>query len=155
MGREVEALPPLPLLSTDTYTTDSDTADSYPRERGMLSDRAVYSDTSDRVLLSDRAVLSTEGVEITGLTAPDGATTLGFRAEDASVVAGSGQINAPIYTQELLGDSTMVSVRIGGALISVKADKTYQAKIGDLVSINVPTDACHLFSTSTGIRIDV
>ena len=35
--------------------------------------------------------------EITGLEAPDGRVTLGFRAEDASVVDASGEINAPIY----------------------------------------------------------
>ncbi len=92
-------------------------------------------------------------VEIPGLAAPDGEVTLGFRAEDASVVASGGEINAPIYTQELLGDATMASVRIGGALVSVKADKTFRAEIGDAISIHVPTDHCHLFSAETGVRI--
>jgi multiple sugar transport system ATP-binding protein len=50
-----------------------------------------------------------------GPDAPDGPATLGFRAEDASVVPSGGQINAPIYTLELLGDATMVTVRIGQA----------------------------------------
>ncbi len=93
-------------------------------------------------------------VEVSGLTARDGKTTLGFRAEDAEVVEDGGQINAPIYTMELLGDSTMVSVRIGGALVSVKADKSYRAEIGDMVSISVPHDHCHLFDAETGNRID-
>ncbi len=92
-------------------------------------------------------------VEIAGLDAPDGKVTLGFRAEDASVVQGNGQINAPVYTQELLGDATMVSVRIGGALVSVKADKTFRAEIDDAVSIQVPKDHCHLFEADTGARI--
>jgi multiple sugar transport system ATP-binding protein len=92
-------------------------------------------------------------VEIAGLHAPDGKVTLGFRAEDASVVDAGGQINAPIYTQELLGDATMVSVRIGGALVSVKADKTFRAEIDDMVSLHVPTDHCHLFDTATGARL--
>ncbi|MEL7115143.1 MAG: ABC transporter ATP-binding protein [Pseudomonadota bacterium] len=95
-----------------------------------------------------------DGVEVQGLTAPDGHVTLGFRAEDASVVASGGQINAPIYTMELLGDATMVSVRIGGALVSVKADKTFRAEIGETVSISLPQDQCHLFETATGARID-
>ena len=94
------------------------------------------------------------GTEVSGLTAPDGNTTLGFRAEDAQVVESGGQINAPIYTMELLGDSTMVSVRIGGALVSVKADKTYRAEIGETVSISVPADQCHLFDATTGHRIE-
>ena len=91
--------------------------------------------------------------EISGLNAPDGAVTLGFRAEDASVVDSGGQINAPIYTMELLGEATMVSVRVGGALVSVKADKNYRANIGDPLSIHVPTDHCHLFDTATGDRV--
>ncbi|MEP2029212.1 MAG: sn-glycerol-3-phosphate ABC transporter ATP-binding protein UgpC [Paracoccaceae bacterium] len=94
-----------------------------------------------------------KNVEITGLDAADGPVTLGFRAEDASVVESGGQINAPIYTMELLGDATMVSVRIGGALVSVKADKNYRAEIDDMVSISVPNEHCHLFEAKTGARI--
>ncbi|MGR3500902.1 ABC transporter ATP-binding protein [Pseudaestuariivita sp.] len=94
-----------------------------------------------------------ERTEIAGLAAQDGPVTLGFRAEDAQVVDGEGQMNAPIYTIELLGDSTMVSVRIGGALVSVKAAKGYRADIGQPVSISVPASQCHLFSATTGDRI--
>jgi len=94
-----------------------------------------------------------QNVEVSGLTAPDGNVTLGFRAEDAEVVESSGQINAPIYTMELLGDATMVSVRIGGALVSVKADKNYRANIDDMVSIEIPKDHCHLFEAESGVLI--
>jgi multiple sugar transport system ATP-binding protein len=94
-------------------------------------------------------------VEIPGLDAADGAVTLGFRAEDAALAeAGTGEINAAVYTMELLGDATMVSVRIGGALVQVKADKTFRTEIGDQVSIRVPTDHCHLFDAQTGARIE-
>ncbi len=96
---------------------------------------------------------STAGVEVTGLKASDGKVTLGFRAEDAEVVESGGQINAPIYTMELLGEATMISVRIGGALISVKADKNYRAEIGDPVSIRMPIEHCHLFDAQTGERV--
>lgn len=99
-------------------------------------------------------VFRAENVEIAGLSAPDGKVTLGFRAEDAQVTDQGGQMNAPIYTMELLGDATMVSVRIGGALVSVKADKGYRASIGDPVSIEVPPDACHLFNAETGARLE-
>jgi multiple sugar transport system ATP-binding protein len=94
------------------------------------------------------------GVSITGLSAPDGKATLGFRAEDASVAPGSsGQITAPIYSLELLGDATMVTVRIDGTLVSVRADKTYRAEIGDTVSIAVPPGICHIFDGQSGQRI--
>ena len=88
-----------------------------------------------------------------GLSAPDGPITLGFRAEDAYVAASGGEITAPSYTQELLGDSTMVSVRIGGALVSVKADKNFRAEIDDEVSIQIDKEHCHLFDGETGERI--
>jgi multiple sugar transport system ATP-binding protein len=92
---------------------------------------------------------------IPGLTVGNGKVTLGFRAEDASLAApGEGEITAPIYTLELLGDATMISVRIGSALVAVKADKTFRAEIGEPVSIHVPPEICHLFSTETGKRID-
>lgn len=100
-------------------------------------------------------VFRAKNTEIAGLSAPDGKVTLGFRAEDANVVETDGQINAPIYTLELLGDATMVSVRIGGALVSVKADKAFRSDIADAVSIHVHKSHCHLFDTQTGARIGV
>jgi multiple sugar transport system ATP-binding protein len=98
-------------------------------------------------------VFEGEHVRIGGLTAPDGPVTLGFRAEDAAV-APQGQISAPVYTMELLGDSTMVTVRAGGALVAVKAPKDYRAEIGEAVSITVPAAACHLFDAKTGDRLN-
>ena len=95
-----------------------------------------------------------EKTEVSGLSAPNGPITLGFRAEDATVVeAGSGQMNAPVYTQELLGDATMVSVRIGGSLIAVKADKSYRSEIDANVAFNIPADICHLFDAKSGARL--
>ena len=98
-------------------------------------------------------VFSAASTEIAGLATPDQNVTLGFRAEDAGVVEKGGQINAPIYTLELLGDATMVTVRIGSTLVSVRADKNYRASIDDMVSIAVPAEICHLFDGQTGARI--
>jgi multiple sugar transport system ATP-binding protein len=47
----------------------------------------------------------------------------------------------------------MVTVRAGGALVSVKADKAFRAEIGEPVAISVPTNACHLFDAKTGDRL--
>jgi multiple sugar transport system ATP-binding protein len=94
-----------------------------------------------------------DATRIDGLSAPDGPITLGFRAEDARVSAQSGAITAPVYSMELLGDSTMVTVRAGGALVAVKAPKDYRIDIGQSVSIAIPTTACHLFNVKTGARL--
>ena len=94
-----------------------------------------------------------ENIEIQGLQGPDGPVTLGYRAEDAEVSDNAGQITAPAYTVELLGDATMVTVRVGGNLINVKAHKDYRAEIGAEVSISIPPGICHLFDRETGARI--
>ena len=100
-----------------------------------------------------KGVFSAEHTQIEVGEVPDGPVTLGFRAEDAQVVEVDGNITAPIYTQELLGDATMVSVRLSGALVAVKADKNYRAAIEDEVSFRIPTELCHLFDAQTGARI--
>ncbi|MEK9532219.1 MAG: ABC transporter ATP-binding protein [Alphaproteobacteria bacterium] len=113
-------------------------------------------------LISGRIInnqFNAENISISGFKTNDGAITLGFRAEDATIQTKetqsetNNQISAPIYTLELLGDSTMVSFQIADSLISVKAPKDYSAKIGDLVNIQIPIRACHLFNTENGKRI--
>ena len=101
---------------------------------------------------ASNGVFTAEHTAIEKLKIDDGDVTLGFRAEDAEVTSSKGDITAPIYSIELLGDATMITVRIGEALISVKADKSYRAEIGDTVHIHVPVDHCHLFDAMTGDR---
>ena len=83
----------------------------------------------------------------------DGFIQVGFRAEDASIVEVGGEIHAAVYTMELLGDATMITVRVNGELVSVKAAKDYRVEIGDMVRISVPKEICHLFDSQTGARI--
>ncbi|MBT8454502.1 MAG: ABC transporter ATP-binding protein [Rhodobacteraceae bacterium] len=94
-----------------------------------------------------------KNVSIAGLTGLDGPVTLGFRAEDAAIAETAGQISAKVYTMELLGDATMITVRAGGALVSVKAHKEYRAEIDDPVDISIPVGICHLFDSKTGQRM--
>ncbi|WP_308916885.1 ABC transporter ATP-binding protein [Jannaschia sp. LMIT008] len=95
-----------------------------------------------------------KGVTIPGVTGPDGPVTCGFRAEDASVAeGGSGEVQAPVYSMELLGDSTMVTVRVGGSLVAVKAPKEFRAEIGAPFAANVPAGICHFFDAKSGERV--
>ena len=97
-----------------------------------------------------------DGMELSRLGVPDGPVTLGFRAEDAAIAAkGSrGQINAPVYSMELLGDATLVTIRVGAALVATKAPKDFRIEIGAPLSITISHTALHLFDHSTGARID-
>ena len=96
---------------------------------------------------------SGDGVRIAGLAGADGPVTLGFRAEDAAIGGTDAGIDAPVYTMELLGDATMITVRAGGTLVSVKAHKEFRAEIGQRVSISAPPGICHLFDGATGSRL--
>ena len=99
-------------------------------------------------------VFTGENIRVEGLSRnARGPVTLGFRAEDASVVGEGGQICAQIYTVELLGEATMISMRVAGELVSIKTNKDYRAEIGDAARINVPASVCHLFDRSTGKRL--
>lgn len=101
-------------------------------------------------------IFTTDGVKISGLTKKrNGKITLGYRAEDASISDTEGSVNAPVYSMELLGDATMVTVRINGVLLSVKAGKEYRATIGEEVHYAITPEICHLFDNETGERIDV
>ena len=98
-------------------------------------------------------VFEAANVRIPGLAGPDGPVTLGFRAEDAGIAA-SGEIAAPIYSMELLGDASMATVQAGGALVAVKAAKDYAGQIGQPIAAHVPASICHLFDAKTGVRLN-
>lgn len=100
-------------------------------------------------------VFTGDGIRIEGLAkTTSGAVTLGFRAEDASLADANGQIEAPIYSVELLGEATMLSMRVAGELVSIKVGKDYRAEIGDMARIAIPASACHLFDQASGARIE-
>ena len=81
-----------------------------------------------------------------------GKVTLGFRAEDAEI-SKKGNATAPLYSIELLGDATISTMRLGGAICSVKGPKDHRAEIGSSVSASIPQKVCHLFDPANGERI--
>ena len=104
-----------------------------------------------------------DGVRVEGIgpdragDARDGAeVTLGYRAEDARIVADGepAAVRAPVYSMELLGDATMVTVRAGGEMISAKAGKEFRARIGDPISLAIDASDAHLFDRATERRLD-
>ena len=107
----------------------------------------VHGDIADGVFTGD-------SIRVDGLSrAVKGPVTLGFRAEDAVLAGEHGHIEAPIYSVELLGEATMISMRVAGELVSIKVGKDYRAEIGDMVRVNIAPAACHLFDRASGARI--
>jgi multiple sugar transport system ATP-binding protein len=99
-------------------------------------------------------VFTGTNIRVDGLASTvNGPVTLGFRAEDAVLADVGGHIEAPIYSVELLGEATMISMRVAGELVSIKVGKDYRAEIGDVVRVNIAPSAVHLFDHSTGQRI--
>ena len=79
---------------------------------------------------------------------------LGVRPEDCSVVApAKGAIKGEIYTTELIGDHTLVTVRAGSDLLVVKAAKDFTAKLGEKIGIGFNTDHLFVFDESNGLRV--
>ena len=100
-------------------------------------------------------VFTCEGVKIDGLSKKHkGNVTLGFRAEDAVIVKSRGAISAPAFSMELLGDMTMVSIKSGGELISIKSDKNYHVDIGSKVMANISANLCLLFDSESGQMLE-
>ena len=77
-----------------------------------------------------------------------------IRQVQTEIAKKKSEIGENVYTQELLGDATMITVKVGNALVSVKADKNFRASIGEKINISVPAGICHLFDTQTGARIE-
>ena len=103
----------------------------------------------------EAGVFTADGMRVAGLGAHSaGRVILGFRAEDARIATtGGGELAAPIYSFELLGDATMFTVRVGAALVSVKAGKAMRARIGEPIAIAIDPSICHLFDPATGLRL--
>jgi multiple sugar transport system ATP-binding protein len=102
----------------------------------------------------NNGVFRADSVEISGLsTVHQGPVTLGFRAEDAALSSVASEITAPVYSMELLGEASMVTMKAGGAIVAIKAEKDYMASIGDTVHASVPAAICHLFDKNSGERL--
>jgi multiple sugar transport system ATP-binding protein len=83
-----------------------------------------------------------------------GKAILGARPEDCSVTpAGQGHLAAEIYTVELIGDHTLVTVKAGEDLITVKAAKDFAGNTGDSIGISLSKDRLFVFDAATGARV--
>jgi multiple sugar transport system ATP-binding protein len=79
---------------------------------------------------------------------------LGVRPEDCAVVsAAKGNLKAEVYTTELIGDHTLVTVKTGSDMLTVKAAKDFTAKQGEKVGISLPKDKLFVFNGEDGARI--
>ena len=66
---------------------------------------------------------------------------------------GKGTITGQIFTTELIGDHTLVTVNWGEDQIVVKAHKDFDGKQGDAVGVVLPPENLYIFDETSGERI--
>jgi multiple sugar transport system ATP-binding protein len=98
---------------------------------------------------------SAPGISLAGFAAHQtGAVTLGVRAEDLLVCAEQdAPISGPVFSFELTGDATLITLQLGEQRITAKADKSFRAHMGQLLGLRVDTARCYLFDTASQARI--
>jgi multiple sugar transport system ATP-binding protein len=95
-----------------------------------------------------------EGPELSLRAPRQGRLTMGVRAEDMQLAEpGQGHLSASIYTFELLGDSTMVNLRLADRVFSIKAPKDLRLARGDSVHVRLPQDKLYWFDADSGERL--
>ena len=83
-----------------------------------------------------------------------GDLVLGVRAEDLGVCApGEGQFAADIFSNEPLGDSTLVNIKPGGALVTARVAKDYRGEAGANTGLRADPALFYLFDGATGARL--
>jgi multiple sugar transport system ATP-binding protein len=96
------------------------------------------------------------GARVPGLPFGDNPdVVLGVRPEDLAVVPGNGQahMTGTIFSVELTGESTLVTLRIGEDLVSVRADKEFDAAIDAPAGIRINERKAFLFDRASEERV--
>ncbi len=79
---------------------------------------------------------------------------IGLRAEDCQVVTPEdGAIRAQLFANELIGDHTLVTAKVGDDMVSIKAPKEFEAGFDEAIGIAFETEKLYLFDKDTGARI--
>jgi multiple sugar transport system ATP-binding protein len=79
---------------------------------------------------------------------------LGVRPEDCTVAGrGKGDLRGEIFTNELIGDHTLVTVKTSGGMITVKAPKDYGGKSGENIGVSLAPKGLYVFAADTGARL--
>ena len=94
------------------------------------------------------------GSFVTPSRASHNATVAGVRPEDCRVTEpANGKIVGEVYTTELMGDHTLVTCRVAGTTMIVKAEKTFNRRNGEAIGVDFADVAVHLFDKACGTRI--
>jgi multiple sugar transport system ATP-binding protein len=104
-------------------------------------------------------VFTGAGLRVEGLgSATAKNAVLGVRPEDAHVIPPNdptANLTAPIYSVELTGESTLVSVPVGDLLLSMRADKDFTGDFDQQIGVRIVPQRAFVFDQESQNRIDV
>ena len=101
---------------------------------------------------------SAPGVCVPGFGALSRAqVVLGVRAEDLTVTGaapGAASLHGNVFSFELTGDATLVTLQVGSQRLTAKAPKDQQAAMGQAFAFSTTAAGCHLFDAASGLRLE-
>jgi multiple sugar transport system ATP-binding protein len=108
--------------------------------------------------VKDGVFAGVSGLRVPGLgQAKIAKAVLGVRPEDAEVVGSDdprANFKAPIYSVELTGENTLVSVHVGAGLLTMRADKNFDGVIDQQIGVHVAAERAFLFDRESQNRVD-
>ena len=80
--------------------------------------------------------------------------TLGVRPEDLELTQSeNGTCSGSVYSFELTGESTLVTVQLGDDLLTVRGPKEFRIGIDEAVGMRLVSEKCYLFDSATKQRL--
>ena len=102
----------------------------------------------------DGKVQAENGIEFKIEAPRPGALTLGVRAEDMHLCsAEEASFSSKIFAFELLGEATMITLKLGTTAVAIKADKNLRLKFDEQVNIKLNERSLYWFDHDSGERI--
>jgi multiple sugar transport system ATP-binding protein len=95
-----------------------------------------------------------EGLALAADVSHHGEAVLGIRPEDCTLVAAAeGELRGRIYSVELIGDHSLVTVNVGEQQVVVKVSNMFAGEIGAEVGLRANRERVYFFDQGSGKRI--
>ncbi len=104
---------------------------------------------SNEVLEAQNTKILLNGIDMKG------DVVLGFRPENAEIVGkGNGQFDAKVYTTELAGDHSLVTLMLGEISLTVKMSTDFEAEYDSIVGVQFEKQKSFIFDEKSGKRLE-
>jgi multiple sugar transport system ATP-binding protein len=103
----------------------------------------------------DSGVFTAPGMRVAGFGVhTQSGVVLGVRAEDLALTnSEQAQVQGEVFSCELTGDATMVTLQVGAQRVCAKAGKNERAAVGKSLGLSAKAASCFLFDRETQARL--